>query len=164
MTGASSVPVSARVTRLRPRTTYHYRLVATNAGGTSYGSDRTFRTAPRLTVGLSGLAKTYKIALVRTQGLSMTVRCSRGCSIAGSVLISAATAKRLKLGTRQLTIARGSAKLTRAGRTRLVVRLTTRASSAIANVTGLGATLRIVAKPAGGGPAVTKSATITFTS
>ena len=29
-----------------PGTLYHYRLVATNAAGTSYGADRTFRTTP----------------------------------------------------------------------------------------------------------------------
>jgi hypothetical protein len=32
---------------LRPRTTYHFRLVATNAGGTTYGRDETFRTLSR---------------------------------------------------------------------------------------------------------------------
>lgn len=32
---------------LRPRTTYHFRLVATNDGGTTYGKDKTFRTLPR---------------------------------------------------------------------------------------------------------------------
>jgi hypothetical protein len=30
--------------RLQPSTTYHYRLVATNGGGTSYGADQTFTT------------------------------------------------------------------------------------------------------------------------
>jgi len=29
---------------LRPRTRYHYRIVATSRGGTAYGEDRTFRT------------------------------------------------------------------------------------------------------------------------
>jgi hypothetical protein len=32
---------------LRPATTYHFRLVATNEGGTTYGKDKTFRTLPR---------------------------------------------------------------------------------------------------------------------
>jgi hypothetical protein len=43
--GTSSVKVSASLTRLRTATTYHYRLVATNASGTSVGSDRSFSTA-----------------------------------------------------------------------------------------------------------------------
>ena len=42
--GTSQVSVSAAAKRLEPGTTYHYRLVASNAGGTSYGSDRTFHT------------------------------------------------------------------------------------------------------------------------
>jgi phosphodiesterase/alkaline phosphatase D-like protein len=43
--GTSSVNVSASLTRLRTETTYHYRLVATNASGTTFGGDRTFSTA-----------------------------------------------------------------------------------------------------------------------
>jgi len=33
--------------RLRPDTTYHYRLVAWNEAGKSFGIDRTFHTRPR---------------------------------------------------------------------------------------------------------------------
>jgi hypothetical protein len=32
---------------LRPRTTYHFRLVAHSRGGTTYGKDKTFRTLRR---------------------------------------------------------------------------------------------------------------------
>ena len=42
-TGQQFVP--AAVAGLTPGTTYHYRLVATNAGGTTTGEDRTFATA-----------------------------------------------------------------------------------------------------------------------
>jgi hypothetical protein len=37
-------PVSVIVQNLLPGTTYHYRLVATSSGGTSYGADATFTT------------------------------------------------------------------------------------------------------------------------
>jgi hypothetical protein len=37
-------PVVVNVPNLLPGTTYHYRLVATNGGGTSYGQDMTFTT------------------------------------------------------------------------------------------------------------------------
>jgi hypothetical protein len=41
-----SVPVSASLTGLEPETAYHYRLVARNSTGTSYGADAAF-TTPR---------------------------------------------------------------------------------------------------------------------
>ncbi|OGL47348.1 MAG: hypothetical protein A2W05_00950 [Candidatus Schekmanbacteria bacterium RBG_16_38_10] len=42
--GTNNVSVSANLTGLSPSTSYHYRIVATNAGGTSYGSDASFTT------------------------------------------------------------------------------------------------------------------------
>ena len=42
--GNSPVVVSASVAGLTPNATHHFRIVATNAGGTSTGSDQTFRT------------------------------------------------------------------------------------------------------------------------
>ena len=43
--GARPVAASRSLTRLRVATTYHYRLVATNASGTRFGADRTFHTS-----------------------------------------------------------------------------------------------------------------------
>ena len=43
--GAAPEAVSRAVSGLEPGTTYHYRLVAANIGGTSAGADRTFTTA-----------------------------------------------------------------------------------------------------------------------
>lgn len=42
--GGPDRPVTATLDSLSPSTTYHYRLVATNADGTSYGDDQTFTT------------------------------------------------------------------------------------------------------------------------
>jgi hypothetical protein len=44
--GADETPhgVSTAISNLQPGTTYHYRAVAINLGGTSYGPDRTFTT------------------------------------------------------------------------------------------------------------------------
>ena len=42
--GSAAVPVTASLTGLDPGTTYHYRLVAANASGTTPGGDRTFTT------------------------------------------------------------------------------------------------------------------------
>jgi hypothetical protein len=42
--GSSAVAAHATLTGLRPGTTYHYRLVASNASGTAAGHDETFTT------------------------------------------------------------------------------------------------------------------------
>ena len=44
--GTSAVSVKETAGGLTPGTTYHYRLVATNQGGTSVGRDRTFMLLP----------------------------------------------------------------------------------------------------------------------
>jgi streptogramin lyase len=42
--GASAQSVTAFISGLEPATTYHFRVVATNAAGTTLGADRTFTT------------------------------------------------------------------------------------------------------------------------
>jgi VCBS repeat protein/FG-GAP repeat protein len=44
LAGDSYVPVSGVLGGLAPETEYHYRVVASNGHGTTYGRDRTFRT------------------------------------------------------------------------------------------------------------------------
>jgi phosphodiesterase/alkaline phosphatase D-like protein len=46
VTGSSNTAVSAVLTGLTSSTTYHYRVVAQNSSGTTYGADRTFFTDP----------------------------------------------------------------------------------------------------------------------
>jgi hypothetical protein len=43
--GTITIKVSQTVTGLQPATVYHYRVVAVNATGTTFGKDRTFSTA-----------------------------------------------------------------------------------------------------------------------
>src|SRR5207248_1711484 len=44
--GTSAVAVSAQLQGLTANSTYHFRIVATNAGGTSAGADQTLSTLP----------------------------------------------------------------------------------------------------------------------
>ncbi len=44
VSGSAAVPVQAPITGLLGNTTYHFRVVATNSAGTSYGNDETFTT------------------------------------------------------------------------------------------------------------------------
>ena len=45
--GSSPVAVSASLPGLSANTTYHFRIVASNGGGTSHGGDRTLSTPPK---------------------------------------------------------------------------------------------------------------------
>jgi phosphodiesterase/alkaline phosphatase D-like protein len=44
VTGSTDTPVTATLVSLNSNTTYHYRVVATNSSGTTYGADMTFTT------------------------------------------------------------------------------------------------------------------------
>jgi hypothetical protein len=62
--GTSPIAVSAGLSSLSAATIYHYRIVATNAGGTTESSDQTFTTAspvlPEIGQCVLGSAGTYK--------------------------------------------------------------------------------------------------------
>ena len=56
--GQGTSAVSAALTGLSANVTYHFRIVATNPGGTSYGSDETLETLPNPPGVLTGSAST----------------------------------------------------------------------------------------------------------
>jgi hypothetical protein len=62
--GTSPVTVSASLTGLTPGTTYHYRAVATNAGGTGEGDDATFATQLPTTLVVPGPGQAVTIPVV----------------------------------------------------------------------------------------------------
>lgn len=55
----ASEAVTAAISKLAPSTTYHYRLVATSAAGTSNGSDVTFTTPQAITLSAASLISVY---------------------------------------------------------------------------------------------------------
>jgi len=64
-TGATAETVSTTLSGLASSTTYHYRLVAVNAGGTALGADHTFTTPtpPTATTGGASSARTTSAVL-----------------------------------------------------------------------------------------------------
>ena len=79
--GITTQNVSANITGLSPNTTYHFRVVATNTGGTRYGGDRTFSTlsptgAPGVTTNPATNLASFSATLngsVYAHGLTTTV-------------------------------------------------------------------------------------------
>ena len=63
--GNKSGPVTASLTGLSSSTSYHYRLVAVNAGGTAVGADETFTTTtpPAVSTGLASSVNAYSMVL-----------------------------------------------------------------------------------------------------
>lgn len=75
--GTSVVDVTAMVSGLTPGATYHYRVVASNAGGTVFGSDVSFQATP------SGGENPTAVPTVTTGSFSNVT--SNGATIAGVV-------------------------------------------------------------------------------
>lgn len=110
--GTSGVPVNVSLAGLSPSTRYHYRLVATSAGGTAVGSDRSFVTqrapgrAPHF-----GFRMRRRFGVRAAQHGKMKVRfsCSKGCTARFSVTIASAGVTRF--APVPLTLAHGSGRI-----------------------------------------------------
>jgi hypothetical protein len=145
LTGTTPSAVSAPLTGLQPGTTYHYRLVATNAGGTTFGDDHTFTTTgpappaqPTPTGGSSGTgtgSTTLNAVLALSgrpkggpHGVTFRLVCPvAGARCAGTAALSAAVragkarTRRVGLGSAAFSLSPGQARtltvrLTRTGR------------------------------------------------
>jgi hypothetical protein len=102
--GAGSADVAARatLTSLTNNTTYHYRVVATNASGVTRGADRTLRTsAPAAAPSISSRAATGVTGAGATLNASVNPR-----SLATDVYFEYGTST--SYGTRTPTVAIGS--------------------------------------------------------
>ncbi|MGI8714934.1 MAG: hypothetical protein ACR2NR_17495 [Solirubrobacteraceae bacterium] len=160
---SSSSPITAHLNHLRPRTTYHYLLVAVNAAGSGAGADASFTTRPRLTASVRGVPRSASLTTVISRGLKLKVRCNQSCSSRGSLSVSRTIAGQLRLKRNRRSIAGGAASLRRAGTATLALRLTTAGAAALRRRhRALTVTLRVTVEPAGGGPAVTFKQTVTL--
>jgi hypothetical protein len=82
--GTTAVVESANLTGLSSGTTYHYRIEATNATGTSLGSDQSFATIPPAPTGLSATAGAGQVSLSWNSSLGATgYKVFRGTSPGG---------------------------------------------------------------------------------
>jgi phosphodiesterase/alkaline phosphatase D-like protein len=66
--GTTSAEVSIPTAGLEPGTTYHYRLIASNSAGTSFGQDSTFTTAAEPPVVFTGDSEVVDSTTVRVNG------------------------------------------------------------------------------------------------
>jgi PKD repeat protein len=83
--GTASLPVTATLSGLRPRTLYHYRLVAMSDAGTSVGGDRTFATwAPPAQPPRFG----FVVHSERSGKLLVRFLCSKACSARFAVMLA----------------------------------------------------------------------------
>ena len=97
--GDAPVAVTATLSHLRLNTTYHYRFVAQNGNGRSYGPDRTFRTR-----GAGSIATVIRLTFARhftgrTDKITATLETVSGRPLAGQQLVVTAGRFRVPLRT-----------------------------------------------------------------
>lgn len=115
--GTAAKRVTLKVSGLTPGTTYHYRAIASNADGTSIGSDRTFKTTlpparPPAILGTAPFAPSANgltfTALVNPNAATTTYRFQYGTSTAygletfGKSIPAGVTARSVEFGINSL--------------------------------------------------------------
>jgi hypothetical protein len=95
---AGARPLAASLVALAPATTYHFRLVMTNAAGTAVGADQTFVTSANPAASLPLLSRPMvSIALPVLSGLSLSPTSFRAKASAKAVTKHAGTRVKYKL-------------------------------------------------------------------
>jgi hypothetical protein len=83
--GSAAAAVTATISKLKPNTTYHYRIVATNANGGSDGLDSTFKTARESPAGLTVTTKPiHAVKFPYSYKFSGKVRLPKGFTSSGA--------------------------------------------------------------------------------
>lgn len=158
--GSSAVAVSATLSGLTPGTTYHYRLVGTNAGGSANGSDQTFTTSavtpPTCAIDASlcpDLVLITRSATVSRSSVALKVSCvgTAGGSCKGILKLTAKVKQGKK--TKTIRVGQASVNLLAGKGATLKVKLTSAAKKILAkkhvlkaSATGLGVKKTITIK------------------
>lgn len=160
--GDSYVPVSGVLAGLAPQREYHYRVVASNGHGTTYGRDRTFRTGttpPAQTTDLPDTTRprialsaprSIKRAKLLERGLRLTIAPDEPSSVVLELVGTARTVRLARVG--DVVLAQRSLPLTAAGR-RVTLKLPPRFRSRLSRRFNL--TIRVSATDAAGNRTVT---------
>ncbi|HMJ36966.1 MAG TPA: choice-of-anchor Q domain-containing protein [Baekduia sp.] len=90
---AAAAPFAGRIVALAPATTYHFRLVMTNAAGTAVGADQTFVTP----AGPTAPSPPVLVALPVLSGLSLSPTSFRASASAKTITKRAGTTVKYKL-------------------------------------------------------------------
>lgn len=122
--GTTRQQVTLVVGGLRPRRTYHYRLLVQSAGGTAVGSDHTFRTAPaaapaprfRFTA-----PRTVSMHTLSSHRLRIRFSCSKACT--AHFVLTAVPVGLVRVAALPLTIGRAQSTLRRRGSGTTTLRL-----------------------------------------
>jgi hypothetical protein len=168
--GADPLAVRAALANLTAGTLYHYRLVATNAAGVSFGEDRTFTTAapprqepapespapapPAVTSvdttrpSVSLTVPAQRLRTVFSRGLRVTFRASEPAALSARLLLDSKTAKRLRIASRTATLGSTTRKPGSSGT--LVLKLSSRTAAKLRRVRTLKVTLRVIGTDAAG--------------
>jgi len=139
--GSVPVPVQASLSGLQGGRTYHYRLVAIRGALRVEGLDQTFATGPDTTRPVVGLTvPLQRLWALRRLGLKVKVSASEPGTARLQLVISATTARRLKLGRTRVigSLTKGVA----AGATTVTVKLTAKAKSALRSRKSVAFTLK----------------------
>jgi hypothetical protein len=157
--GLAPVAVTAALAGLPARTAIHYRLVATNADGTSTGADATFTTStfPGVTI----VKRTLKSSA--SGRVPVTIACPSGASgsCTGTISMSAKVKSRPRGKKKTVTLAHSRFTISPGSRTTIRLRLGSHGRTLLraAGRGGLTVKLSAVAKDANGIPAKTTVST-----
>ena len=156
--GTATKIYSANFTHLAPGHVYHYRLVAMNVGGTSYGQDRTFKTAPALKASVGAVHTTT----LPGRRLVLHVSCNQVCGVKGQLVLWRSWSQRLGLGNHYTTLATKSTTFRYHRSGTVVLYVSPHDYAALTRGRGAGANLQVTFTPPAGGPAVTVKEKVTI--